>query len=233
MRSEIETDLELLNNKCRCIRCRECQNKLNKKNLSEPKLRILPFESSGGIEIFLSYESNESHDKNYKNSTIHSFLRLRLSKDSGKNYLTGETIFPELLDTALIREVHTYGQVKNHQNDKNNENNDLTSQHKGYGKKLICVAEQLAYLFGYKRIGVIAGVGVRQYYRNLGYNDDGIGCYQIKTLNDINIKLQYNDIIELIPYGLNKSKYLDTIKIQILFCSIVMLLIAFCIYYLK
>ena len=201
MRSEIETDLELLNDKCCCIRCRECQNKSNKKNMTEPKLRILPFESSSGIEIFISYESFNSHDKNYKNSTIHSFLRIRLSKDSGKNYLTNEIIFPELVGCALIREVHTYGQVKNHQNI-TKKNDNLTSQHKGYGKKLICVAEQIAFLFGYKRIGVIAGVGVREYYRNLGYNDEGIGCYQIKTLENVKINLSRMHINMLKPYGL-------------------------------
>lgn len=213
MRSEIESDLELLNDRCCCIRCRECQNKFNKIKKSEPILRILPFESSNGIEIFISYESCEN-ESTYKNSIIHSFLRLRLSKDSGKNYLTNEIIFPELVDTALIREVHTYGHVKDHHNIKKN-NDDLTSQHKGYGKKLMSVAEQIAYSFGYKRIGVIAGVGVREYYRKLGYNDSELGCYQIKTLNETKLELTKQQIKLLKLYGLVYNDYIYTYSIYI------------------
>ena len=177
MRSQIELDLEQLMDKCTCIRCRECQNSSNKKKiLDDVSLKILPFESSGGLEFFISFESNGS---NYKTSVIHSFLRLRLSKDSGLNYITGETIFPELVNTALIREVHSYGKVQEHYVKSSNN----SSQHLGYGKRLIKVAEEIAYFYGYKRIAVISGVGVREYYRKLGYNDSDLGCYQIKKLN--------------------------------------------------
>ena len=38
---------------------------------------------------------------------------------------------------------------------------------------------------GFKKIAVIAGVGVREYYRKQGYLIDSIeGCYQIKMLDD-------------------------------------------------
>jgi ELP3 family radical SAM enzyme/protein acetyltransferase len=229
MRSQIEMDLETLNNKCCCIRCRECQNKSNKNINIEPKLRILPYESSGGLEIFISYESF-TDETTYKNGVIHSFLRLRLSKDSGKNYVTGEIIFPELINCALIREVHTYGKVKDHQNVDNNDNNK-TSQHKGYGKKLIKVAEHIAYLFGYKQLGVIAGVGVREYYRKQGYQDVGIGCYQIKTINKISSDLSKNQINILKPYinenyGLNVKLTNDISYINLLIIF-VMLTISF------
>ena len=99
-----------------------------------------------------------------------------------KTGLEEKIVFPELVDTALIRELHTYGQVQNI-NSLNNTNN--SSQHKGYGKKLMNIAEYIAYKFGYKRIGVIAGVGVREYYHKLGYKDEGIGNYQIKPINEI------------------------------------------------
>ena len=57
------------------------------------------------------------------------------------------------------------------------------SQHKGYGKKLLQKAEEIAFNNGYKKIAVIAGVGVRNYYRKQGYvHDTSNGCYQLKHL---------------------------------------------------
>jgi hypothetical protein len=48
------------------------------------------------------------------------------------------------------------------------------SQHKGYGKKLLQKAEEIAF---------IAGVGVRNYYRKQGYvHDTSNGCFQLKHL---------------------------------------------------
>ena len=43
------------------------------------------------------------------------------------------------------------------------------SQHKGLGKKLMAQAEKIAKKNNYKKIAVIAGIGVREYYRKLGY----------------------------------------------------------------
>ena len=46
---------------------------------------------------------------------------------------------------------------------------------------MIARAEEIAKLNGYTKIAVIAGVGVREYYRKLGYTEDSeVGCYQIK-----------------------------------------------------
>ena len=57
------------------------------------------------------------------------------------------------------------------------------SQHKGYGKKLLQKAEEIAIKNGYQKIAVIAGVGVRNYYRKQGYiHDTSNGCYQLKYL---------------------------------------------------
>ena len=57
------------------------------------------------------------------------------------------------------------------------------SQHKGYGKKLLQKAEEIAFNNGYKKIAVIAGVGVRNYYRKQGYvHDTSNGCFQLKYL---------------------------------------------------
>ena len=53
-------------------------------------------------------------------------------------------------------------------------------QHKGLGKLLMKKAEEIARTEGMKKIAVISGVGVREYYRKLGYKLDG--SYMVKGL---------------------------------------------------
>lgn len=188
MRSEIDGDMELLGLKSGDIRYREAgsyRHKSKSKTNTEPILKELVFESSGGTEYFLSWESDDI------DPILYSFLRLRLSANSGQTQ-TGRVIFPELVDCALIRELHTYGRVQpckeNQSYYKNNsilldESNQSKTQHKGFGKKLLARAEEIALSNGYNKIAVIAGVGVREYYRNNVYNIDSVeGCYQIKLL---------------------------------------------------
>jgi histone acetyltransferase (RNA polymerase elongator complex component) len=86
------------------------------------------------------------------------FLRLRIDPDPGGDFV------PELRGCGLIREVHVYGtslgvglqtQSQTHR-----------SQHRGYGQLMIRVAEQICLEHGLKRTAVIAGIGVREYYKN-------------------------------------------------------------------
>ncbi|MEM2470361.1 MAG: GNAT family N-acetyltransferase, partial [Nitrososphaerota archaeon] len=47
-------------------------------------------------------------------------------------------------------------------------------QHKGYGSRLLAKAEEIASVeLGVKKIAVISGVGVREYYYRRGYIRDG------------------------------------------------------------
>lgn len=91
-----------------------------------------------------------------KRKHIYSLLRLRITNQ------------------AIIRELHTYGQALSI-----NEKKDLT-QHKGLGKKLIEEAEKITKKHKINKISVISGVGVRGYYKKLGYKlkDD----YMVKSL---------------------------------------------------
>merc|ERR1712139_462498 len=61
-------------------------------------------------------------------------------------------------------------------------NKDGKPQHTGLGRRLMDHAELLARRRGYRKIAVIAGVGVRNYYRKLGYELRGDGQYLIKQL---------------------------------------------------
>ena len=60
------------------------------------------YTASGGMEYFLSFETSDE-------KVVFGFARLRLSEESG---ICGEHTFPELRNTALVRELHVYGQVR-------------------------------------------------------------------------------------------------------------------------
>jgi elongator complex protein 3 len=76
-------------------------------------------------------------------------------------------------DVARVRELHVYGPEA-----RLGERGVV--QHLGYGKLLMEAVEQQAVDWGQKRISVTSGVGVRDYYRQLGYAQDG--AYMSKTL---------------------------------------------------
>jgi len=128
---------------CRCIRCREIKNLKKEKRLY---LFREDYKASQGKEIFLSFE-----DKQRKN--IYSLLRLRFPSS---------TILPVLKDSAVVRELHTFGQAVDVSK------KDSSVQHKGLGKKLLKKAERISKK-EFKKLAVISGVGVRDYYKKLGY----------------------------------------------------------------
>lgn len=87
-----------------------------------------------------------------------------------------ENIFSALQNAAVIREVHTYGQLVPIKS-----KNKKSPQHTGLGKKLILEAEKISCgEFNLKKIAVISGVGVRDYYRKLGYKLEG--GYMVKSI---------------------------------------------------
>jgi len=132
--------------KCKCIRCREVGHDYN------PKEKLFLFRqdynASGGKEIFLSYESKNRE-------RLYSLLRLRTP--------SGQEFIPALKNSAIIRELHTYGQLHPLKDPA------VSPQHKGLGKKLITKAEKISKSFGAKKIAVISGIGAREYYKKLGY----------------------------------------------------------------
>ena len=69
-----------------------------------------------------------------------------------------------LKDSAIIRELHVYGKAM-----EMGETNVKSSQHKGLGEQLLTLAEEMAKKEGVKKLAIISGVGVREYYRKRGY----------------------------------------------------------------
>jgi histone acetyltransferase (RNA polymerase elongator complex component) len=132
---------------CKCIRCREVKGK----EIKDSYRKIRKYESNYGTEIFISYETNDE-------KVLYGFIRLRIPWRKS-NIPT----FPELKNSAFIRELHVYGDLSGVGQSKG-------SQHKGFGTKLLKDAERIALYNGYSNIAVISGNGVRNYYRKRGYN---------------------------------------------------------------
>ncbi len=175
LREELEATLQSRGERCVCLRCREISRQYKHlKNDTVPTLFIETYETIGGTEYFLTYE-----DPN--RIAVYGFLRLRIPDHAPAKLLS--TIMPELSHAAFIRELHVYGQLVGI----GKQDNDA-SQHKGLGKKLVAAAERIVrdYTatnhspYPIKRIAVISGVGVRDYYRKWGYRK--AGTYMIKLV---------------------------------------------------
>jgi elongator complex protein 3 len=173
LRQLIQEEFKKTGQVCQCIRCREARNQTF--SLNGLKLKIRQYKASDGSEYFLSYESKDG-------KTLFAFLRLRIPQNPDEKLLN---TFPEIKDAAMIREVHTYGilvplKTTRLGRDLTQTNNLLAQisrgqkavQHIGLGKRLIQEAEKIAKKQGFKTIAVISGIGVREYYKNLGYHQE-------------------------------------------------------------
>ncbi|KAL7069471.1 radical SAM domain-containing protein [Cryptosporidium serpentis] len=199
-------------------------------------LRIRQYSGFGGREFFISVETRDELD-------LYGFIRLRLrltdnqvAKEENKNFVTGEPKaeqylnysineyiqdskdifkkFPILKNCGLIRELHIYGLVLTHNNNNSSrQNQEIPIQHKGYGKTLLKVAEYITYLYGFRKIAVISGIGVREYYGNNGYKLED--TYMIKDIgndSEINMPSDYEIDIQIWDLETDLLKVLNSIN---------------------
>ena len=150
LREIVQQEMEKQKLKCQCIRCRQIKIQSTKQKMRNIKLFIEKYEASGGMEYFLSFED-------LKRENLYAFLRLRILNEYNE-------LLSILKNAAIIREVHTYGQMV-----AIGEKDKKAVQHFGFGKKLIAEAEKIVQDLGIKKIAVVSGIGVREYYRKLGY----------------------------------------------------------------
>ncbi|EFW93302.1 histone acetyltransferase, ELP3 family protein [Haladaptatus paucihalophilus DX253] len=137
---------------CDCIRCREVG--MNDEEPENVELDVMTYEAAGGTEHFISFED---FDKNL----LLGFCRLRFP---------GDPVRRELDNAAVVRELHVYGSEVG----VGAASEETQHQHRGYGRKLMAKAEEIAADAGYDKVSVISGIGAREYYRNkLGYHQDG------------------------------------------------------------
>lgn len=159
LRQILNEDMKRNNWSCQCIRCREVKG--NPVNPSDIHLNVIKYRGNQADEYFIFYESEKY---------LIGFIRLRLNYDY-------TSVLTSLIGAALIRELHVYSNVSNV-----GKNEEFSLQHKGYGKALILKAEEIAKTKGFTKMAIIAGTGVRNYYRKQGYELQE--TYMIKELTD-------------------------------------------------
>lgn len=170
MREVVLKDMERQGLKCVEIRCREVGHKYVKRGLVPTPRRLMinriDYDASGGHEIFLEVIDEDD--------TLYGILRLRIPSNNAHR--------PEIRigRAALIRELHVYGPelpIGSRATDL------FWWQHRGIGRALMARAEHIALEeFNAHRMFVISGVGVREYYRRLGYRKYPGSFYMFKDL---------------------------------------------------
>ncbi|MEF9841948.1 MAG: tRNA uridine(34) 5-carboxymethylaminomethyl modification radical SAM/GNAT enzyme Elp3 [Raoultibacter sp.] len=121
-------------------------------------LDTIPYETTVSDEYFLQWVTPENK--------IAGFLRLSLPK--ADYVLKHRSELPVGPYEAMIREIHVYGKVAGlHKTGQG-------AQHLGLGKQLFQAAGDIAKAQGYQKMNVISSVGTREYYRALGFSDNGL-----------------------------------------------------------
>ncbi|MEN8172389.1 MAG: tRNA uridine(34) 5-carboxymethylaminomethyl modification radical SAM/GNAT enzyme Elp3 [Chloroflexota bacterium] len=161
LRMDVQRVLKERGEQCDCIRCREVRSaNINSDDLV---LHDLIYEAAFAEEHFISYITPD--DK------ITGFLRLSLPKADAP-----ATNLPDLLDAAIIREVHVYGQSL-----QVGQEHKGAPQHAGLGTRLLKEADQIARDRGFNRMAVISAIGTRRYYLDRGFQRGAL--YLVKDLS--------------------------------------------------
>jgi elongator complex protein 3 len=136
----------------RDIRAREAGMNEADPDPERVELNVTTYDVAGGTEHFLAFEDPVE-------DLLVGFCRLRFPNDPVRR---------ELTDAAIVRELHVYG------SEAGIGSGEGEWQHRGYGRRLIRRAEELAADAGYGTLAIISGIGAREYYREkLGYHQDG------------------------------------------------------------
>ncbi len=141
---------------CRCIRCREIKNNIVKSKIN---IKITEYQASKGTEYFIAAECEDY---------VLGFCRLRFPSASLTKEITEKS--------ALVRELHVYGEAVPF-------GKSGKTQHTGIGRKLLHKAEIIAKKNNKNKLVIISGIGVREYYRRLGYQKQG--PYMVKKITDL------------------------------------------------
>jgi len=138
---------------------------LKGKKLTNVEVLVTEYEASGGVEVFISAEDT-------RNDVLVGLLRLRIpSEKAFRPEINGKT--------AIVRELHVYGP----QLPVGERPSDIDTQHLGVGVKLLRKAEEVAYSkYDKRKVLILSGIGVREYYRRLGYWRERNSPYMTKLL---------------------------------------------------
>ena len=151
-----------LRSQVREIRMREIQGE--RVRLDDLTLEDVPYKTTVTTEHFIQWVTPEGG--------IAGFLRLSLPdqayvRDHAADLRVG-------VGEAMIREAHVYGRSAHLGV------GDSNAQHRGLGRRLVEEACRIARKVGCTSVNVISSVGTREYYRSLGFIDNGL--YQRRNL---------------------------------------------------
>lgn len=157
LRREIEKELRKNNSKLNEIRYREIGFALRhaKEINLDLALKTTKYKASKGTEYFLEIVN--------KDDILFGLLRLRIFNKQ-----------------AIIRELHVYGRSL-----KLGQKMQGVAQHGGSGKWLMSEAEKIVKKEKIKKLKVISGIGVREYYKKLGYGLEGTYMSKKEFINQI------------------------------------------------
>ncbi|MFH0896915.1 MAG: tRNA uridine(34) 5-carboxymethylaminomethyl modification radical SAM/GNAT enzyme Elp3 [Candidatus Bathyarchaeota archaeon] len=167
LRQIVKEEMRKRSLRCRCIRCREVGHRTlfdgATSNADDIKIVTQRYNASGGLELFISAEDVE-------NDVLIGYVRLRFPS------IKAHRLEVKTDETSIIRELHIYGPLV-----------PLGAriaeawQHRGYGKILLEEAEKASLEDGRSRVLVTSALGVREYFRHLGY--ERVGPYMGKNLS--------------------------------------------------
>jgi elongator complex protein 3 len=148
------------------IRSREIRRQVF--DLQKIKFSKINYQTTVSSEYFLQFTVKVDSGE----EKILGFLRLSLDKD--KNHWHSE-----LKDSALIREIHVYGQALALGSEAKGR-----AQHLGLGSQLIDEAKKIAKEAKFEKMAVISAIGTKEYYRSRGFVDGEL--YQFLSLKKKN-----------------------------------------------
>ena len=153
LRQVIQDELDSENFHTKDIRYREIGRHPHYR-FKPSKYFVTKYYGSGAYEYFISLESRDR-------KALFGFIRLRIPPKNHNPY------FNTLLKKGLVRELHVYNWIV----PVNKKSVKGASQHKGIGKKLLKIAEWIAWCNNLEGVAVITGEGVRTYYNKRGYDN--------------------------------------------------------------
>jgi len=164
LRQLVNSEMQKHNVKCRCIRCREIGHKTLDEDLElnyeDIDLVCSHYTASESEEVFISFVEQNT-------DALIGYLRLRDINNSHRSELQKQPCM-------IIRELKVLGRELAF-----GQRTEKGVQHKGYGKELINEAERICCEeFDKKYLFVLSGIGVKEYYKKLGFRNNGVYMYK-------------------------------------------------------
>lgn len=167
LRQIVKEEMLKRNLRCRCIRCREAGHRtlFDGATPSSESVKIVTqkYKASKGLELFISAEDVED-------DVLIGYIRLRFPSPKAHRSEV------KIDKTSIVRELHIYGPLV-----PLGVRMAEAWQHRGYGKILLEEAERASLENGRTTVLVTSALGVREYFRHLGY--ERVGSYMSKTLS--------------------------------------------------